>query len=378
MKLFCCLLLALPFCAAAQKIKSTDYDKTVKQPLVETEPQLIVNSADAKLSLALATSDSNVYLETSGTAWGSATIDANDPLLLTLSNGSVLKLKSTGLQSFNPDPNGSTYRHEYKAELTDIASLSKYDLVAIRKYMFTEFTDLKIPAVGASKLKSLSMLFLNEVNKTAVAAKPLRHIELRDIQKFVGDSVIFCGNIFITRFFESFQNQASILDFQTTLSAPKARAIIWKEDQRKFGNLPKSFYTAKQVCVKGLVYLYDNTPYVQISDRSQIRVTSPLTTDEAKFFVGDSITLTGIVEKMSFSPALNNTLLLKLRTPGCRQEVKLVVGGTASASFTGMPADYYLNKTVQVTGRLTLQENSLQMTLPGKESILMAERRMAN
>lgn len=377
MKLIHCLLWLLPFGAAAQKIKFAGYDKFVRQTLVETEPLNVVNTADANLSFAFTSSSADVYLQASGSDWGSATIDANDALMLRLSNGSEVKARSTGLQPFTPSPTGSSYHHEYKLGLEDLDLLSRYDVTSVRKYMFSEFTDLKIPTTGAAKLKNLSALFLREISKMAAVAnkhpampvvKPVHQIELRDIGKHIGDTVVFCANVFITRFYESSQYQASILDFQNSLSVPKVRAILWNVDQAKFGNLPKAFYTAKQVCVKGLVYLYDNTPYIRLSDKSQIKIMSPVTTDEAHFLVNDSVTLTGTVENVVLKPSANRWLLLQLRSPTSKQIVNIFIK-EQNASADASPEKVYLHKTVQVSGKISFAPTGIQMVLANENTL---------
>lgn len=373
MKLIRCLLLILPFSAAAQKIISKGYDKSLRQQLVQTEPLAIVQQNKTILSVAFEQAGSSLYLETSGSNWGAATIDVNDPLILTLSNGASVKAKSTGLQSFTPNPQGSTYKHQYTVDPADVASLSQYNLVAIRKYLFSEFVDLQIPPSGAARLKDLSAVFLEALDKSApppfnkpvLAKKPTR-IQVADIRDYVGQNVEFCGRVFITRFFESSEAQASILDFQQHQWSPAARAIIWREDKAKLGpGMPKAFYNNKDVCISGEVYLYQNTPYIRITGKNQIKVTSPVTTDEAPFFVNDTATLTGIVEAVSAAGA-NGSWTVQLRSPSSRQYVVLLVqGGQSRDAFNGM----YANKPVQVRGLLTAQPSGLQMAVPDAAAV---------
>lgn len=360
MKFILCLLSFVPFILCAQKIKVKGYDKFIRQQLIQTEALPVIRSDKANVSLAFTALSSQLYMQMSGSEMGTATIDAGDLVILTLSNGSDITLKSTGLQSFYANVNGSSYQHSYSLELSDIAALSRYEVVALRKYMFGDFIDFKIPAASAAKFKSLSSLFLKELAKTG-APKPAARIQPQDMRRHIGDSVVVCGTVFITRFFESFQNQASILDFQSSRSAPGARAIIWKEHRQKLGNLPRAFYTNKEVCISGVVYLYENIPYIQISNKEQLRVTSPLTTDEAYFFIGDNATVSGVIEKVYAYPGVEE-MILQLRTPSSKTVIQVVMKTSELANQIS-PETVYLNKPVQVTGKVTLHENGLQMML---------------
>ncbi len=378
MKLIHCLLLLLPFGAVAQKIKVKGYDKSLNQQLVETEPLSIVQQNKTRLAVAFEQAGPNLYLETSGSEWGAATIDANDPLILTLSNGASVKAKSTGLQSFTPNPQGSTYKHQYAVAPSDVDALSQYSLVAIRKYLFSDFVDLQIPASGAARLKDLSNAFLQALDKPApvvadkpVAAKKKARIQVADIRDYVGQSVEFCGRVQLTRFFESATEQATILDFQQHQWSPAARAIIWRQDKAKFGiGLPKAFYSGKDVCISGDVYLYQNTPYIRITSRSQIKVTSPITTDEAQFFANDTVTLTGMVETVSAAPAAG-LWMVQLRSPSSKQYVNLIVQSGKSRDALN---EMYANKQVLVRGLLSSGQAGLQMTVPNDTTIQLLIR----
>lgn len=131
--------------------------------------------------------------------------------------------------------------------------------------------NVDVSGSAGKAIQQLSAAILEKLAKAKPKSK-IYSVSINEIANHIGDSVIFCGKVFITRFFQSAKAQATILDFQTRLVGPAARAIIWREDQKKFGPLPKAYFTNKDVCIKGLVYLYDNIPYIQITNPNQITI----------------------------------------------------------------------------------------------------------
>ena len=377
MKLIYCLLLLLPMCVTAQKPETKENSQLSGQSTVKTAPIAVVQSQKAKLSFSFSADASQLYLEMSSSDWGVATINIDDLVILKLDNAAEVKVKSTEMQTFHTSLQENNYTHRYLLAPADLSLLSRHNVVAVRKFMFSDFVDLRLPANGAAKFRSLSNVFLDELNKQ-YNPPTLTNIQATQMEQHIGRNVTMCGTVYITRFFESFQNKATILDFQSTLSGPKGRAIIWKDDLRKLGNLPKAFYTNKQVCISGLVYLYDQTPYIQISDKKQIRILSSLTTDEARFFINDTVTISGVIENISFNPQNKEQVVVQLKSSASSGKIDLVINDATTFSNGEVSQKLYLNKTIEVTGKLTLREKQLQMILQDKDAMHVKDSSLAN
>ena len=265
-------LLLLPVVSFTQMVKTNENNIVVKQSKVEVEPTIIFSKGSNKMTLTFISIDSAMYVEISGSNLGSSTVDKNDPAVFTLANDKKVVVKSIGLQSFQPDLKGNSYEHKYLINYQDLIALSEYNLKSVRKYMFDDYIDINVTGEKANQLKKQSQLFAQRLKKSA-SAKMVSNVNLQTIQQHIGDSVVFCGNVFITRVFKSARAKATILDFQYSLSAPKARAIIWEEDKDKFENLNRdAFYTKKDVCITGVVYLYDGIPYIKLTHQRQVKV----------------------------------------------------------------------------------------------------------
>ncbi|HEY0054004.1 MAG TPA: hypothetical protein VGB63_01500 [Pedobacter sp.] len=265
-------LLLLPVVSFTQMVKTNENNIVVKQSKVEVEPTIIFSKGSNKMTLTFISIDSAMYVEISGSNLGSSTVDKNDPAVFTLANDKKVVVKSIGLQSFQPDLKGNSYEHKYLINYQDLIALSEYNLKSVRKYMFDDFIDIDVTGEKANQLKKQSQLFAQRLKKSA-SARMVSNVNLQTIQQHIGDSVVFCGNVFITRVFKSARAKATILDFQYSLSAPKARAIIWEEDKDKFENLNRdAFYTKKDVCITGVVYLYDGIPYIKLTHQRQVKV----------------------------------------------------------------------------------------------------------
>jgi hypothetical protein len=262
------VFLFLPLVGFVQIKANSQRNKTVVQS-TQSIPVVLLQKENQYAALAIVLHDTTCFVEMSGTNIGSATIDVKDLLTIQMENDEQVVLTPVGLQTFVPSLSGNTYKHRYHIDETTILKLNKYSIKNIRKAMWNDHVEFDLPRQASIDIKMQSLAVAAELKKKKRKTKT-HPIRIDDIANHIGDSVTFCGNVFITRFFASTKAKAMILDFQNDLSGPKGRVIIWQQDQKKF-NLPtKSFFTKKHICVRGLVYLYDGAPYIQVSDPRQI------------------------------------------------------------------------------------------------------------
>lgn len=363
------LLALAPFVSYSQSVKTNLYDKFLKKQRVETDALSLSGlTGKSKLSLGFTALGSTLYLNISGTGWGTKTIDIGDELSLLFSNDSLVSLKSTSLQGFEPGMVQNSYRHQYHISYKQLEALSRYDLVSIRKYSFKTFTDLIVPAGNAGRLKKLSALFVGELKKANVF-KSLQQIKIKDIRNYLGDSVEFCSRVYRTRYFEESADGPTLLDVQANFSDPFVNVVILQKDREVFNGAPEKKYLNKEVCISGVPTLRNNIPYLVIHDREQIKVKSPVALEEIDLFVGDSITVTGTVFTARYlEDTKTKPTLLNVGAPYPDQPLTLVIENEERKNFT-RPEEVYMNKTIRVAGKVVSFKGKPQIVLHTPEQV---------
>lgn len=362
MKQIILLLWLVPNLAAAQKVKVNEYDKFIKQRHIEFEPLTVYNANKAKVSLSLKCLGSTYFLTISGFGWGVSTISYENQAILLLDNDSTIVVKSTGTQMYDVNSVGSTYKHQYTISLNDIEALTRHALVGIRKYNIQDFSDLDVPATLGANVKKLGAMFINELYKGKVLLA-LQNINANDIGKHIGDSVRLCTKITSTSFFES------AIDKPTFLNAGSGNshlfsAVIWEQDKPKFNKAPEIFYADKDVCLTGVVQVYEGKPQIILRNREQIVIKTPIAAEDVANYIGDSVTVLGTVHNgLYFSESENKPTILNIGAPYPDPLLTAVINGQDRTKFTGEPETFYANKNISITGKVVLNNGKPQMLL---------------
>jgi micrococcal nuclease len=367
------LLLLAPFAGFSQSVKTNLYDKFLKKQRVETEALAFSGlTGKNKLSFSYTALGSAIYLTLNGAGWGTTTVDVGDELSLLFSNDSVLSLRSEALQSFEPGTLQNTYRHQYVVSLKQLEKLSQFDVVSIRKYSFKTFSDMKVPAGNAEKLKQLSALFAGELKKANIF-KSLQQISVKEIPVHIGDSVQFCTRVYKTRFFEESADQPTVLDIQANFSDPVVNVVIAGKDREQFSGAPEKKFLNKDVCITGVVTLHNNIPQINVVSRDQIRVNNPVALSELELFVGDSITVAGkVFTARFFEESKTKPTLLNVGAPYPDQPLTLVIENEDRSNFA-KPEEHYLNKTLQVSGVVQVFKGKPQIVLRRPQQVQVVD-----
>lgn len=376
-------LFFLPVVCFAQKVRVNEYDKFVKQTRIELEPFTILSSEKSNVSLAFNSLGNGMYVQFSGFGWGASTVDAGHEIIFLFSNDSTATARSTGLQSYDVMSTRNNYKHKYAVLLSTLEALSKYELVGIRKYSFNDYSDMKVPKDCAAKIKKSTMLFVEELKKSNVI-RTLKQINVKDIAKHIGDSVIFSAKIFNTRYFEASENAPTLLDINNSYGLPLVNIVIWRQDRKNFTDAPEILYNNREVRISGVVQLYNNLPQIVISKKQQVTVTSPVLLDEISKFVGDTVTVEGKIFSGKF--IANNSSSPTLLNMGANypdQLLTLVIESPDRPKFKAEPENYYLSKDVVVRGKVSLYKDKPQITVsevsqivekPGQNSLTVVEK----
>lgn len=370
MKLLLCLCLFISFTALSQKVKINEYDKFIKQRRIELEPITILSSDKTKVSLSFNSIASTFYILLSGFGWGAFTVDANQEVIFLFSNDSTLSVKSTGLQTCDFGSVYNTYKHRYFITLQDVEALSQYELTGIRKYNFKDYSDMKVSKKSAVKIKKMSSVFLEELKK-AKLLYTLKNIDVNNVAKHVGDSVKFCSKVFSTRYFEFSENKPTLLDVNSSYPNQLVNTVIWEQDRKNFGGPPEILYNNKEVCICGVVQLFNNMPQIVIHSREQITVKTPVSLQEVAMFTGDSITVSGkVFSGKYFSGSATAPTLLNMGLPYPDQLLTVVIENKDRKNFMEAPENYYVDKIVNVSGKVTLYNGKPQIIIRNKDQIV--------
>lgn len=363
MKFLLFLLTGLPFFSASQNVKVNVYDKFIKQQRIELEPLTIQSMRDSKVSLSFSSIATTYYLQISGTGWGASTIDVDNSIIFLFSNDSTVTLRSTGLQTFEPGLSQNSYKHQYYISPAEIEAFSRYDLVGIRKYSFKEFTDLSISRETAPKIRSLGALFIRELKKANVL-KTLKYISVKDIAKYVGDTVQFCSKVYTSHYYEGADGKPTLLDVRSASTEPLVSTLILGEDRKLFNDAPEKLYTNRDVCMSGTVQIVNGVPQMLIRKRDQIKVKSAITAAEAPLFISDTVTVIGKIFTGKYFPESDNQpTLLNMGAAFPDQPLTIVIESKDRKYFVDQPEVVYLNKTVSVTGQIVLFKNKPQIII---------------
>ncbi|HZH65761.1 MAG TPA: energy transducer TonB [Flavisolibacter sp.] len=370
MKCSLAFLFVLPLFCFSQNVRVNVYDKFLKKHRIELEPVTIqLPAGKGRISIGFTSVASSLYVEVSGSGWGASTIDAGNELIFLFSNDSVVTVRSTALQTFEPGINLNTYKHQYSITQADLDLLSRFELIGLRKYSFKDFSDIRFPKLNAAKVRGRSTLFMAELKKANVL-KTIKYINLKDINKYIGDSVEFCTKVYNARYFESSENGPTLLDVQSNFSDPVINAVVLKQDRKNFNNMPEKLYINKDVCISGVVTVRNNVPYLVIRDRGQVKVKSPISLSEIESFIGDSVTVAGKVHTARyFSESKTQPTLLNMGAPFPDQILTVVIENADRKYFTVNPEVYYLNKEILVTGKVVLFKSKPQIVIRSKDQI---------
>lgn len=366
----CWLLLLAPFLCLSQGSKASNYNKFSSKQRVEADAVPILGlTGKNRLTLGLTSAGSSLVLTLSGAGWGTTTIDKDDELLLLFSNDSVVTLKSVSLQSFEPNVQQNTYRHQYAVSGNDLLFLSRYNLVGIRKYSFGSFADIEIPLENADKVKRMGSSFLLALSGNS-AGRWVRQVSAGDIQKYIGDSIMFCSRVIGVQPGTGAEEGMVVLLLQAgTAGQPIQVAIASKASIQAAAGAERKFLN-REVCISGVPVLRNNAPYLVVGRSEQITTTGTVGLNDINQYVGDSITVTGRVFTARYLPGLpDKPTIFYVREPfHPDQGLTLVIENKDRANFN-RPEETFLNKTVRVSGRVLVDQRQYKMILRNSRQI---------
>lgn len=285
------VLLLLPLLAPAQKLKGVSYNKS-KQKVIETFGLSVKESNSAVTTLKLKSVGAGLYAYLAGYGLGVSNINAQDQAVLLLENDSAITLTSTGKQSYwFRDKGLNSYQHRYYINRNDLEALSQYKLKGIRKSAGEDYTYISIPARYQERTKKLSKLFLKYLPKVQTAgavkekvaaavveapetktaeAAPGASIRADEAVQHIGDSVMVCAKVYTARYLERSKGQPTLLNLGAAFPNQPLTVVIFGEDRINFSAAPEEAYNNKEICVTGVLQLYNEKPQIVVHRKEQI------------------------------------------------------------------------------------------------------------
>lgn len=96
-------------------------------------------------------------------------------------------------------------------------------------------------------------------------------IDLKDVSKHIGDSVLVCGKIFSGRFLPRSEGSPTLLNMGGLYPDQLLTLVIWGKDRQPFNGIPEKLYKDQDVCVTGKIEMFKDKPqivlYMEITGR---------------------------------------------------------------------------------------------------------------
>ena len=358
-------LLLLPLATLAQKVKINEYDKYIRQRRIEMEPITVMSSSGAQISLTYNCIGSTFYVLLSGYGWGVSSISAENELIFLLANDSTVTVRSTGIQMYEIGMPNNSFKHKYFISLTDLETLSRNELIGIRKYAVQDFAEMKVGKQYSTPVKKLSSLFIQELRKGRVLL-PLLDIEAKDVAKHVGDSVRICSKIFSARYLDSSISRPAFLNIGATYPNQQLTVVIPEGDRAKFNNMPEALYDKKKVCVCGVVQLVNNKPQIVVRDRAQMRIKTPIHLDEVPLYIDDSVTIYGkVAASRNFPDVIGSPTVLYLGGSYPNHQLTVVMEGVEGKTIEEKRDNFFAGREIVIEGKLK--------TVKGKPQLMVSD-----
>lgn len=298
MRILFTALLFSPLFLSAQKLKGISYNKS-KQKVIETFALSVKESKSSVMTLKLKSVGPALFAFFSGYGLGVSNISDQDKVVLDLENDSSVSLKSTGRQTYLFGDKGlNSYKHQYFINRPSLEMLSQYKLKGIRKYAGDDYTYISVAPRFQERTKRLSKLFVkylpklkaaNVVKEPAIAAATpppamevaevkatetsvVASIKAEEAAQHIGDSITVCAKVFTARYLERSKGQPTLLNMGAAYPNQPLTVVIFGEDRAKFGTAPEQAYNDKEICVTGVLQLFNEKPQIVVRNKEQITI----------------------------------------------------------------------------------------------------------
>jgi hypothetical protein len=97
-------------------------------------------------------------------------------------------------------------------------------------------------------------------------------INISEVKAYEGKLVKVCSKVYGSKFLESSKNQPTFLNIGAEYPNSPLTVLIWGSSRINFQNKPEDYYNSKNVCITGVVVIYNSKPEIIISNESEIDI----------------------------------------------------------------------------------------------------------
>jgi TonB family protein len=190
-----------------------------------------------------------------------------------------------------------------------VEKLSNNSLQALRKYHANEFDDVYVSKENYDKLKKLSNIFIEEY-KIGQVLNTVQSIDVKDIAKYINDSVTFIGKISGGKYSSSGKNSFTELSIGNALPKQLVTVVIKGTDRKNFGADPENYYQGKSARITGKAELLNK-------DKIQVLISH----QDQLILIGDTSSITAAnnsqpnIPVAKNPPVVNNEIVSKPQVP---------------------------------------------------------------
>ena len=126
-------------------------------------------------------------------------------------------------------------------------------------------------AAGAIALALCALLF----GAAVTGADDAVRIRAAEAAQHVGELAEVCGRVASTAHIAAVKGQPTFLNMERPYPDQPFNVVIWESARARFDAPPERAFDGKNICVTGLIEIYDGKPQIVVTDPKQIVVVSP-------------------------------------------------------------------------------------------------------
>jgi hypothetical protein len=105
----------------------------------------------------------------------------------------------------------------------------------------------------------------------SISASSQTTIQLADVNKHIGDSVMVCGKVSGGRYLEKSKGAPTFLNLGEAFPNHALTVVIWNDVRKQFEIAPELLFKDKEVCVTGRVELFKDKPQIVVRRMEDVR-----------------------------------------------------------------------------------------------------------
>jgi len=210
----------------------------------------------------------------------------------------------------------------------------------------------------------------------------------QDAEYYIGKTITVYGPVVETNHYGAEGEGTTFLYIGKVYPEPKS-FTIWIDDLdgEKFSQDPKTYYYGKSISVKGLILESNGRPYIEVTDPNQINGGEKIAEialeeeilsipwNEAKYYIGETITVYGPVVATYYDKDLDNgTTFLNIgKNYPDPDSFSVWIASINREKFLEAPEIYYYDKNISATGLIVEVDGLPHMEVTDSSQVIVIE-----